>query len=155
MTRKLKRSSANLRIRSYLTLMEKKITSGIILLFFVLGFYMGVLWKQHRTFAFNLSIKNAPLIATNRFKFCLSMFIISISIFQSFDRNKTLFCSIDQFHNFMTLIYFIKKSYNGLQQYKIPNNEELKPQTKELIYLNTLKTKSILKKCCSFKNAFL
>ena len=115
--------------------------------------YAGGLWKYYRTFVFNLSIKNVPLITINKFKFCLSMFIIPI--FQSFERNKTLFCSIDQFHNFMTLIYFIKKSYNGLQQYKIPNNEELKPQTKELIYLNTLKTKSILKKCCSFKNAFL
>ena len=30
---------------------------------------------------FNLSIENVPLIATNKLKFCLSMFIISSSFF--------------------------------------------------------------------------
>ena len=68
---------------------------------------------------FNLSIENVSLIATNKLKFCLPMFIISSSVFlllniyQYFDYcNKNLFYPIDQFHNCMALIYsFTKKSY--------------------------------------------
>ena len=63
---------------------------------------------------FNLSIENVPLIATNKLKFCLSVFIISSSFFLLQNINVLiisieLFYTTDQFHNLMTLIYCYNK----------------------------------------------
>ena len=103
--------------------MKKEIAFGSISLFSVLhihiGFFHGYCTEH---LFFNLSLKNVSSIATNKLKFCLSLFIIlsSISllqkIYQCFDySNNTLFCTISQFHNFMRFIYnFIIQFYNEL-----------------------------------------
>ena len=53
-----------------------------ISLIFVVGFYMGFFMDIALKYLFlDLFIENAHLIATKNLKFCLSVFIISISIF--------------------------------------------------------------------------
>ena len=103
--------------------MEKEIEFDSFSLIFVLGFYLVFFYGYciEQLFS-NLSNENVSLIATNKLKFCLSVFIISSSsfplqnIYHCFDYcNKTLFYNNDQFPNFMTLIYYFKvKLYNGL-----------------------------------------
>ena len=94
--------------------METKIPFFHYFVIFCFRFLYGVFYGyciEH--LFFNLSIDNVPLVTTNKLKIFLSMFIISNSIFllqniyQYFDHsNKMPFCTIDQFHNFMTLTYY-------------------------------------------------
>ena len=103
----------------WFTLMKKEIEIESISLVFASEFQYRVFWILHRT---SISMENVPLIATSTLKLCLSMFIVSSSIFllqniyQCFDYcSKTPFYTIDQFPNFMALIYcFIIKLCNGL-----------------------------------------
>ena len=88
----------------WFTLMGKEITFDSFSLIFVLGFYMGYFYVyciEH--LFFNFFNKNVPFVATNKLKFCLSVFIISNSIFllqnfyQCFDYcSKTLSYTIDR-----------------------------------------------------------
>ena len=98
----------------WFTLMKKDIEVESISLVFASEFQYRVFWILHRT---SVSMENVPLIATSTLKLCLSVFIVSSSIFllqniyQCFD----YFYTIDQFLNFMALIYyFIIKLCNGL-----------------------------------------
>ena len=62
--------------------MENEIVFDSISLIFVVGFYMGFFMDIALKYLFlDLFIGNAHLIATKNLKFCLSVFIISISIF--------------------------------------------------------------------------
>ena len=83
----------------WFTLMKKEIEVESISLVFASEFQYRVFWILHRT---SVSMENVPLIATSTFKLCLSMFIVSSSIFllqniyQCFDYcSKTPFYTID------------------------------------------------------------